>query len=82
MGIVDMVKRGLPLHGEHDYPQIFSADWKPSFRWSSVEEVCLAVVEFVGLFYGLQGGLHAAAMEEVGLGHSQGPFTKQQIDVR
>ena len=26
--------------------------------------------------------LHAATMEEVGLGHLQGPFTKQQIDER
>ena len=30
MGIVDMVKRGIPLHGEHDNPQIFPADWKPA----------------------------------------------------
>ena len=78
-GIVDMVKRGIPLHGEHDYPQIFPAAfdgavWRRcALQASSSSDYSLDSKE---------EDLHAATMEEVGLGHLQGPFTKQQIDER
>ena len=72
------------------YPQIFPADWKPATAtakelldgavWrrralqssSSVDDSMDSKEE----------DLHAATMEEVRLGHLQGPFTKQQIDER
>ena len=30
LGIVELVKQGIPLHGEHDYPNFFPYDWKPA----------------------------------------------------
>ena len=49
MGIVEMVKRGIPLHGEHDYPRRLEASYgygTGAPRWSGVEKVCFAVVGF------------------------------------
>ena len=75
------------LCGEHDYPQIFPADWKPATATAkelldgAVWRRC-ALQSSSSSDYSMDSkeeDLHAATMEEVGLGHLQGPFTMRGL---
>ena len=86
IAVVDLVKNGVPLAGEHDQPTVYPPDWKPAT--SSVEELLDSAVwrrQSLQSSSSFDDGdveqkLHEASMEEVQAGHLSGPFTRLQID--
>ena len=83
--IFDLVCNGIPLHGEHDFPEGAAPDWKPSI--STADEI---LETGVWRRKAIQGGspnldlqqqqdLHDASMAEVDKGHLHGPLSEQQI---
>ena len=86
IAVVDLVKNGVPLSGEHDQPTVYPPDWKPAT--SSVEELLDSAVwrrqslQSSSSFEDndVEQKLHEASMEEVKAGHLSGPFTRLQID--
>ena len=86
IAVVDLVKNGAPLAGEHDQPTVYPPDWKPAT--SSVEELLDSAVwrrqslQSSSSFddSDVEQKLHEASMEEVQAGHLSGPFTRLQID--
>ena len=86
MGIVAMIKQGIPLAGEHDMPPSYPPDWKPAT--SSVQELletstwrrCSLQPSADGESDDVEQKLHQASLEEVEAGHLKGPFSKDQID--
>ena len=76
MGVVDLVKDGIPLYGIHSEPPNFPADWRPASL--SVTELLGSSVWRRKPLMGTRGAetdestmedLHASTMKEVELGH-------------
>eukprot|EP00435_Cladocopium_sp_Y103_P067680 s126_g30.t1 len=87
MEIVDMVKKGAPRTGEQTPSMLFPQDWKPAT--TSDEELLDSalwrrkVLQATANLENMQEeeqALHDSTLEEVRLGHLQGPFTEQQLD--
>ena len=84
MGVVDLVKDGIPLYGTHSKPPNFPVDWRPASL--SVTELLDSAVWRRKILMGSKGAyddtmedLHAATMKEVELGHLHGPFSEREI---
>ena len=86
MGVVDLVVKGIPLHGSHSKPPNFPDDWRPALV--SMEELLDSSVWRRKALMGsisskleeqVQKDLHEATMKEVDLGHLHGPFSEEQI---
>ena len=87
MEIVQIVRRGAELTGEPDSSPLFPYDWKPAT--ASADDLLASSVwrrKALQVKHSEDGhamdtqGLHAATMEEVSLGHLEGPFTERQLD--
>ena len=86
MGIVDMIKQGIPLTGEHSMPPSYPQDWKPAT--ASVDELLdTSTWRRASLqpstdedSHDIEKKLHEASLEEVAAGHLKGPFSKEQVD--
>lgn len=86
MGVVELMKTGVDLVGEHTYPPNFPKDWKPaaispedlleSARWRRQA----LKVELNERDEKRDEDLEKATMEEVGAGFLQGPFRESQVD--
>ena len=89
MEIVEVVKRGAELTGEPKPSPLFPYDWKPA---TSSSDDLLASSKWrrkaLQVMHSGDGheidndNLHAATMEEVNLGHLEGPFSGKQLDER
>jgi len=89
MEIVQVVKRGAELTGEPDSSPLFPYDWKPAT--TSSDDLLASSVwrrKALQVKHSEDGhaidtqALHAATMEEVSLGHLEGPFSESQLDER
>ena len=87
MDIVEVVKQGADLTGEPRPSPLFPFDWKPAVTTkdellqSSVwRRKALQVKHSDGKVEAKENELHQATMEEVKLGHLQGPFTEDQMN--
>ena len=81
MDIVDVVKRGAELTGEPKPSPLFPFDGK--LLTSSIWRRKALQVKHSGDRCEMKNDeLHKATMEEVELGHLEGPFTEKQLDDR
>ena len=87
MEIVQVVKKGAELTGEPDSSPLFPHDWKPAT--TSSDDLLASSVwrrKALQVKHSEDGhsidiqALHAATMEEVSLGHLEGPFSESQLD--
>ena len=86
MEIVEMIKGGIPLVGEHSLPPTYPPDWKPAT--ASVDELLDSSTWRRRSLQPstsedsaeLEQKLHEATMEEVEAGHLKGPLSKEQVD--
>ncbi len=88
MAIVEMVKSGIPLAGEHDQPTFTSypPDRKPATA-SIDERLDTSVWRRLALqtpastdLKEVEQKLYEASLEEVAAGFLKGPYSKEQID--
>ena len=86
MGVVDLVKDGIPLYGIHSKPPNFPADWRPASL--SVTELLESSIWRRKILMGARStatdertmeDLHASTMKEVELGHLHGRFSEQDV---
>ena len=86
MQVVDLVVKGIPLHGTHTKPPNFPDDWKPSVV--SVEELLQSAVwrrrslmssTNSRMDEKVQADLFEATMLEVERGHLHGPFSEAEV---
>ena len=86
MQVVDLVVKGIPLHGTHTKPPNFPDDWKPSIV--SVEELLQSAVwrrkslmssSNSQMDEAVQADLYEATMLEVERGHLHGPFSEAEV---
>ena len=86
MQVVDLVVKGIPLHGTHTKPPNFPDDWKPSVV--SVEELLQSAVwrrkslmssSNSQMDEAVQADLYEATMSEVERGHLHGPFSAAEV---
>ena len=88
MGIVDLVKQGIPLSGEHDRVEAFQSDWKPATI--STEELLLQslwrrrtlMAESRSEEPQREADTREATLKEVGLGQLEGPLTEREVTER
>jgi len=87
MEIVDLVKQGAPLTGQQAPSPLFPLDWKPAttsteelVESSTWRRLALQAQSRKEDNSGEDAALNEATMEEVALGHLQGPFTEEQMD--
>ena len=85
MQVVDLMKQGVSLSGEHSFPQNFPKDWRPatisredlleSAKWRRIA----LKSETLEIEQTKDEDLEQATMEEVKLGFLQGPFSEDQV---
>jgi len=87
MEIVDVVKKGAELTGEPKPSPLFPFDWKPAVATkdellasSTWRRKALQVKHSGDGHETKNDELHEATMEEVKLGHLEGPFTERELD--
>ena len=85
LAIVEMVKSGICLDGEHPRPPAQPHDWKPAL--TTADELCMEAVWRRRVLMAdsseqeleREKDLHTATLKEVKLGHLRGPFSEKQI---